>query len=127
MHSCDWKLRSNEEQTAHLQTGLLRYCQRGPRYEPLGRTPFRSRGHKPIVHHKRLVEFAHRRLDLLTASSDSRLARNEQLVLAGPALWRNHGQPLTLNLRGREKVNAQWPLFCVVHNIEKLADSGWRH
>ena len=31
-----------------------------------------------------------------------------------------------LNLGGREKVNAQWHLYCMVHNIEKLAHSGWR-
>jgi transposase len=31
-----------------------------------------------------------------------------------------------LHLRGREKVNAQWHLYCMVHNIEKLANSGWR-
>jgi len=38
-----------------------------------------------------------------------------------------HNKRLTrLNLRGREKVNAQWHLFCMVHNIEKLANSGWR-
>ena len=30
-----------------------------------------------------------------------------------------------LNLRGREKVNTQWQLYCIVHNIEKLANSGW--
>ena len=30
-----------------------------------------------------------------------------------------------LNLRGREKVNAQWHPYCLVHNIEKLANSGW--
>ena len=93
---------------------------------PLGRTPFRSRGHKPIVCHKGKPKFAHRRSDLLTASSDSRLARSEQQILVGPARWRDPGQPLTLNLRGREKVNAQWPLFCMVHNIEKRANSGWR-
>jgi transposase/IS5 family transposase len=38
-----------------------------------------------------------------------------------------HNKRLTrLNLRGREKVNAQWHLYCMVHNIEKLANSGWR-
>lgn len=31
-----------------------------------------------------------------------------------------------LTLRGRAKVNAQWHLYCMVHNIEKLAGSGWR-
>ena len=26
-------------------------------------------------------------------------------------------------LRGQEKVNAQWQMFCLVHNIEKLRHS----
>jgi hypothetical protein len=29
------------------------------------------------------------------------------------------------SLRGREKVNGQWKLYCLVHNIEKLAKSGY--
>ena len=29
-------------------------------------------------------------------------------------------------LRGLGKVGTQWQLFCLVHNIEKLAKSGWR-
>ena len=28
------------------------------------------------------------------------------------------------HLRGRAKVNTQWHLYCLVHNIEKLAKSG---
>jgi hypothetical protein len=28
-------------------------------------------------------------------------------------------------LRGRTKVDAQWKLFCLVHNIEKLARHGY--
>ena len=28
------------------------------------------------------------------------------------------------NHRGREKVNTQWNLYCMVHDIEKLAKSG---
>ncbi len=33
-----------------------------------------------------------------------------------------HNKGLTrLNLRGRTKVNTQWSLYCMVHNIEKLA------
>jgi hypothetical protein len=28
-------------------------------------------------------------------------------------------------LRGRAKVDAQWKLFCLVHNIEKLAHAGY--
>ncbi len=29
------------------------------------------------------------------------------------------------NLRGWEKVNTRWNLYCLVHNIEKLARSVW--
>ncbi len=29
------------------------------------------------------------------------------------------------NVRGREKVNTHWHLYCMMHNIEKLANSGW--
>jgi len=28
-------------------------------------------------------------------------------------------------LRGRTKVDAQWKLYCMVHNIEKLAHHGY--
>ncbi len=28
-------------------------------------------------------------------------------------------------LRGRSKVDGQWKLFCLVHNIEKLANNGY--
>jgi hypothetical protein len=28
-------------------------------------------------------------------------------------------------LRGRAKVDAQWKLYCLVHNIEKLANAGY--
>ena len=28
-------------------------------------------------------------------------------------------------LRGRRKVDTQWKLFCLVHNIEKLAHHGY--
>ena len=38
-----------------------------------------------------------------------------------------HNKKLTrFNLRGQAKVNTQWHLFCLVHNIEKIAHSGWR-
>ena len=28
-------------------------------------------------------------------------------------------------LRGQKKLNAQWKLYCLVHNIEKLAHHGY--
>ena len=37
-----------------------------------------------------------------------------------------HNKRLTrFNHRGREKVNTQWNLYCMVHNIEKLANNGY--
>ncbi len=37
-----------------------------------------------------------------------------------------HNKRLTrFNHRGREKVNTQWNLYCMEHNIEKLAKSGY--
>ena len=30
-------------------------------------------------------------------------------------------------LRGQTKVNTQWHLYCLVHNIEKLAHHGYAH
>lgn len=30
-----------------------------------------------------------------------------------------------LNHRGKTKVNMQWNLYCMVHNIEKLANNGY--
>ncbi len=36
-----------------------------------------------------------------------------------------HNKRLTrLNHRGHAKVNTQWKLYCMVHNIEKLAKTG---
>lgn len=36
-----------------------------------------------------------------------------------------HNKRLTrLNHRGCDKVNTQWNLYCMVHNIEKLAKAG---
>lgn len=36
-----------------------------------------------------------------------------------------HNKRVTrLNHRGRAKVNTQWNLYCMVHNIEKLAKTG---
>jgi len=32
--------------------------------------------------------------------------------------------PQRVGLRGRSKFDGQWKLFCLVHNIEKLAHHG---
>nr|WP_018227527.1 transposase [Methyloversatilis universalis] len=37
-----------------------------------------------------------------------------------------HNKPLSrFTLRGREKVDGQWKLYCLVHNIKKLGHHGY--
>ena len=31
-----------------------------------------------------------------------------------------------ITLRGKTKVGTQWQLYCLVHNIEKIATQVWR-
>lgn len=39
-----------------------------------------------------------------------------------------HNKRLTrFTLRGRSKVDGQWKLYCLVHNIEKLSHHGYAH
>jgi len=38
---------------------------------------------------------------------------------------RHNKQLNRFTLRGRTKVDAQWKLYCLVHNIEKLAHHGY--
>ena len=38
---------------------------------------------------------------------------------------RHNKGPDRFTLRGRKKVDTQWKLFCLVHNIEKLAHHGY--
>jgi hypothetical protein len=38
---------------------------------------------------------------------------------------RHNKQLNRFTLRGRTKVDAQWKLYCLVHNIEKLARNGY--
>jgi hypothetical protein len=38
---------------------------------------------------------------------------------------RHHKRLSRFTLRGRDKVGTQWQLYCLVHNIEKLAHRGY--
>jgi len=67
---------------------------------------------------------------LMRQAIDSRQGRalySQRLGTVEPVFANlRHNKKLTrFNLRGRSKVNTQWNLYCMVHNIEKLANSGW--
>ncbi len=71
---------------------------------------------------------ASERMRLAIDSDKVRQLYSQRLGTVEPVFGNiRHNKHLTrFNLRGREKVNTQWQLYCMVHNIEKLANSGWR-
>lgn len=54
---------------------------------------------------------------------------SRRIATVGPvfANLRHNKRLNRFTLRGQAKVSTQWQLFCLVHNIEKLARSGWKH
>lgn len=68
-------------------------------------------------------------LDKMKRKIDSDVGRFEysrRLGLIEPVFGniRNTKRLNRFTLRGRRKVNAQWQMFCLVHNIEKLQRYG---
>ncbi len=52
---------------------------------------------------------------------EGRMLHSRRLGIAEPVFGNLHGKGLQrLTLRSRRKVDAQWKLFAMVHNIEKL-------
>lgn len=64
-----------------------------------------------------------RRLD--SPEGRERYARRFATVEPVFANLRHNKRLQRFTLRGRDKVDAQWKLFCLVHNIEKLAHHGY--
>lgn len=78
-----------------------------------------ARNPKPETHTARMK----RRID----SPAGRAAYGQRVATVEPVygnLCHNKGLD-RFTLRGRSKVDAQWKLFCLVHNIEKLAHHGY--
>ena len=64
-----------------------------------------------------------RRID--SAQGRRRYGRRIAIVEPVFANLRHHKRLDRFTLRGRHKVDTQWKLFCLVHNIEKLAHHGY--
>ena len=59
-------------------------------------------------------------------SKDGKLIYSHRMSVVEP-VFGNIGTNKGLNrfsLRGKEKVNGQWKLFCIIHNLEKLKNYG---
>ena len=68
---------------------------------------------------------ARMRVRIDTAEGRARYARRFATVEPVFANLRYNKRLTHFTLRGRAKVDAQWQLFCLVHNIEKLAHHGY--
>jgi hypothetical protein len=93
------------------------------------RHPQRTAARKVSLYHPRQInpENPSERMRRAIDSPRGRQLYSQRLGTVEPvfANIRHNKRLARLNLRGRVKVNAQWHLYCMVHNIEKLAGSGW--
>jgi hypothetical protein len=73
----------------------------------------------PLPHTQRMRE----RID----SSEGRARYGRRFATVEPVFGnlRHNKQLNRFTLRGQTKVDAQWKLYCLVHNIEKLAHHGY--
>ena len=80
----------------------------------IGRTPG-----KPETHTERMK----RKID----SEQGREMISRRFATVEPVFGNlRHNKRLNrFTLRGRAKVDGQWKLYCLVHNVEKLAHSGY--
>ena len=65
------------------------------------------------------------RLRIDSPDGRARYARRFATVEPVFANLRHNKQLNRFTLRGQIKVDAQWKLYCLVHNIEKLAHHGY--
>lgn len=95
-------------------------CLRHPDRTPVRQVVFfTGKNHKPESHTDRMK----RRLD----SEDGRRRYGQRFATVEPVFGNiRHNKGLNrFTLRGRAKVDTQWKLYCLVHNIEKLAHHGY--
>ena len=94
-------------------------CLRHPERTPTRQVVFfTGKTHKPESHTDRMK----RKID----SDEGRRRYGQRFATVEPVFGNiRHNKGLDrFTLRGRQKVDTQWKLFCLVHNIEKLANYG---
>jgi transposase len=99
---------------------LRAQCLRHPERTPVRQVVFfTGKHHKPESHTERMK----RRID----SQEGRRLYGRRIAIAEPvfANLRHNKRLDRFTLRGRHKVDTQWKLYCLVHNIEKLAHHGY--
>ena len=114
-------------------SGLSRAAQRLSRAARFGRNACAIRERTPVrqvaVLHRTRPGRPQKSMDKMKRKIDSELGRHiygRRLGTIEPVFGNiRHTKRLNrFTLRGRRKVNAQWQLYCLVHNIEKLQRYG---
>jgi len=102
---------------------LSKQCLKGPL------KPNDGRGRKVTRFEPKIKDPAHpsERMRQAIDSPKGRQLYSQRIGTVEPVFGNiRHNKRLTrLNHRGRAKVNTQWNLYCMVHNIEKLANNGY--
>ncbi|MGI9077878.1 MAG: IS1182 family transposase [Gemmatimonadaceae bacterium] len=112
--------------------GALRDCVPCPQRAQCLRTPEKTKARQVIFIHGRVPrspkpENYTTRMKRRIDTPEGRARYGQRFGTVEPVfgnLCHNKGLD-RFTLRGRAKVDAQWKLFCLVHNIEKLAHSGY--
>jgi hypothetical protein len=111
-------------------TGAKRDCENCPLRAKCLRHPQRTIVRQVAIllgrHEKakqKACERMRRKID--TERGRQMIARRFATVEPGFGNLRHNKRLNRFTLRGREKVDGQWKLYCLVHNIEKLANNGY--
>jgi len=104
-----------------MKCPLRKQCLRHPETTPARQVAFFV--NKSADNPQSVVARMRRRID----SPEGRALYGRRFATVEPVFGNiRHNKRLNrFTLRGRKKVDAQWKLFCLVHNIEKLAKNGY--
>jgi hypothetical protein len=106
-------------------TGYLKDCRVCPLQKECMRKPPKATGRKvQFLQSQKTISYS----DKMKAKIDSPVGRRQYSNRLGAIeqVFGNNTVSKRMNkftLRGQEKVNTQWQMYCLVHNIEKLRNS----
>ncbi len=120
-----YKIRGYERQDFKAQAADCKGCPKRPQCL---RQPHKTTARLVSLHTRQLdPDSATQRMQRAIDSPRGRQLYSQRIGTVEPVLANiRHNKGLhRFNLRGKAKVNTQWHLYCLVHNIEKLAKSAW--
>ena len=107
--------------------GYLKYCRSCSLRKQCMQKEVKEHGRQVIFHHDKSTQKQNfsDRMKVKVDSSSGRRQYSKRLGTIEPVfgnITTNKGMNY-FTLRGQKKVNTQWQMFCLIHNIEKLRHS----